>query len=76
MKKLKQLLFFFLIFTVNLTISQEKYWVYLTDKNDVTFNPYNYFDAKTIERRIKAGYPLDHYTDRPINKNYIQSIQQ
>ena len=76
MIKLKQLLFFFLIFNLNLIIGQEKYWVFLSDKNGVEFNPYEYFDSKAIERRNSVGYPLDHYTDRPINENYIQSIQQ
>ncbi len=76
MIKLKQLLFFFLIFNVNFIIGQEKYWVFLSDKNGVEFNPYEYFDSKAIERRNNVGYPLDHYTDRPINENYIQSIQQ
>ena len=76
MIKLKQLLIFFLIFNVNFIIGQEKYWVFLSDKNGVEFNPYEYFDSKAIERRNNVGYPLDHYTDRPINENYIQSIQQ
>ena len=76
MIKLKQLLFFFLIFNVNFIIGQEKYWVFLSDKNGIEFNPYEYFDSKAIERRNNVGYPLDHYTDRPINQEYIQTIRQ
>lgn len=30
--------------------SQSCYWVFLTDKQGTTFDPYTYFDAKAIER--------------------------
>ena len=76
MINLRFLLFFFLLFTNHLMIGQHKYWVYLSDKNDVQFNPYEYFDTKTIERRISTGYPLEHYTDLPLRQDYIYSIQQ
>ncbi len=76
MINLKSLFFLFLFFINHLMIGQQKYWVHLSDKDDVQFNPYEYFDAKTIERRVKSGYPLDHYTDRPLKQDYIESIQQ
>ena len=65
-------LFSFLLF--NACFSQEKYWVYLTDKEGVEFNPHNYFDQKAINRRIKNNVPLNHFTDRPLRTDYQNKI--
>jgi subtilisin family serine protease len=54
--------------------AQDAYWVFLKDKNGVSFNPYEYFDAKAIERRIKNGIPLSDSTDWPLNEQYIARI--
>lgn len=54
--------------------AQEKYWVYFTDKKNVTFDPYSYFDAKAIQRRVKSGISIYDSTDFPLNPNYIQQI--
>ena len=66
------LLFSFLLF--NAYFSQEKYWVYLTDKDGVEFNPHAYFDQKAIKRRIKNNVPLNHFTDRPLRTDYQNKI--
>ena len=65
-------LFSFLLF--NACFSQEKYWVYLTDKDGVEFNPHNYFDQKAINRRKKNNIPLNHFTDRPLRTDYQNKI--
>lgn len=69
-------IFLTLIILMSLTtgFAQEKYWVYFTDKKDVTFNPYSYFDAKAIQRRLKSGISLYDSTDFPLNQNYIQKV--
>jgi serine protease AprX len=54
--------------------ANNKYWVFLKDKKGVTFNPYAYFDAKTIERRLKFGIPLIDSTDFPINQEYYSTV--
>ncbi|HXK73783.1 MAG TPA: hypothetical protein PLL08_02600, partial [Bacteroidales bacterium] len=46
------------LFIVNYISSQNIYWVYFTDKNGTTFDPYSYFDAKAIERRLQQNIPL------------------
>ena len=66
------ILFSFLLF--NSYFSQEKYWVYLTDKEGVEFNPHTYFDQKAINRRIKNNVPLNHFTDRPVRTDYQNKI--
>jgi len=67
-------LILFSLFLLNSFYSQEKYWVYLTDKDGVEFNPHSYFDQKAIDRRIKNNIPLNHITDRPLRKDYQNII--
>lgn len=52
----------------------QKYWVRLTDKDNVTFNPHSYFDIKAINRRIKQNIPLVEFSDLPIRKDYYNVI--
>jgi serine protease AprX len=54
--------------------AQEKYWVYLSDKEGVTFNPYEYFDQKAIDRRIKHGVDLYDLSDFPLRQDYVHTI--
>ncbi len=56
--------------------AQNKYWVFFTDKNGVTFNPYTYFDIKAIERRLINNVSLYDETDYPLDENYIQTVAE
>ena len=56
--------------------AQEKYWIYFKDKSGSSFDPYQYFDAKAIERRIKLGISLFDSTDFPLNEKYISEIER
>lgn len=70
-----RLVFFLLIFILFSKLqAQEKYWVYLSDKEGVSFDPATYFDQKALDRRKKLNIPLDHVTDRPIKKSYFAKI--
>lgn len=53
--------------------AQNKYRVFFKDKQ-TTFNPYTYFDAKAIDRRIKGGISLVDSTDYPVNQTYIIKV--
>jgi len=55
--------------------AQKRYWVFLTDKKGVEFNPYNYFDNKAIERRERTGVSLNDSTDYPLNNDYVKKIE-
>lgn len=55
--------------------AQQKYWIFFKDKSGVEFNPYEYFDPKAIERRLKHGIPLYDSTDFPINTPYIEAVE-
>lgn len=55
--------------------AQQKYWVLLTDKSNVTFDPLTYFDPKAIERRVRHNLPLSHFTDWPLNQQYVQQVR-
>ncbi len=56
--------------------AQDRYWVFLTDKHNVKFNPHQYFDKKAIERREKIGLSLYDTTDFPLNKHYTEQISK
>ena len=64
------LLFFFPL----IAESQQQWMVYFKDKQRNGFNPYEYFDARTIERRILAGLPVDDPTDWPVNNTWVDEI--
>lgn len=52
----------------------EKYWVFFTDKEGITFDPYTYFDPKAIERRVRSNLPLSDVSDYPVKEEYIREI--
>ncbi len=72
---MKILLFFIFLFISHLSFSQQKYWVFFTDKKETYFNPNTYFDAKAIERRVINNLPLCDSTDFPLNDFYKKTIQ-
>lgn len=72
MKKIIVLFFFFISAFAN--SQQAKYWVFLSDKKDTKFNPFEYFDLKTIERRIDNNISLYDSTDFPLNQYYVSEI--
>ena len=64
------------IFIGNALLARDnKYWVFLKNKKGVTFDPYNYFDKKTIDRRLQHGIPLSDSTDFPLNDFYVNTIK-
>jgi hypothetical protein len=73
MRFISLIIFLFLFLQVR---SQNAYIVYFTDKNGSTFNPYEYFDQKAIERRLLQEIPLFDETDYPVNQSYIDQVAQ
>jgi len=58
-------------------ISQNRYFIYLKDKNNSTFSvsePEKYLSKRAIERRKKQGININ-IRDLPVNLNYIQTIK-
>ncbi|UPT66772.1 MAG: S8 family serine peptidase [Sphingobacteriales bacterium JAD_PAG50586_3] len=53
--------------------AQSKFRVYFKDKQ-TEFNPFTYFDAKAIDRRVKSGLSLTDSTDFPVNQSYINQV--
>lgn len=54
--------------------AQGKYWVFFTDKDGISFNPYEYFDEKAIERRLKNNVDLYDKSDFPVKKEYLEKV--
>ncbi len=58
------------------SMQQQAYWVFLTDKDGVDFDPYTYFDPKAIDRRIKHGINLYDTLDFPLRNDYLEELNK
>ncbi len=56
--------------------AQNSYWIFFTDKNNVEFDPYEYFDTKAILRRMELNLVLSDTTDLPVKNDYIKQIKE
>lgn len=74
MKKLF-LLFVFAGFALGAMAQSACYWVFLTDKDGTTFDPYTYFDAKAIERYQQCGANLYDWSNYPVKASYVQQVE-
>jgi subtilisin family serine protease len=54
--------------------AQKAYWVFFTDKNGSTFDPYAYFAPEAITRRENLGISLYDSTDFPVSEKYLAEI--
>ena len=55
--------------------AQNSYWVFFTDKQNTTFDPYQYFDTKAIERYAQCGADLYDITNYPVNSEYASAVE-
>ena len=74
MKKLTIITLIFCALASQLT-AQNGYWVFFTDKQNTTFDPYQYFDTKAIERYALNGADLFDITNYPVNNNYAAQVE-
>ena len=74
---MKKITIITLIFCAVLGIAdaQNSYWVFFTDKQNTTFDPYQYFDAKAIERYALNGADLYDITNYPVNGGYASAVE-
>lgn len=70
----KTFLFLTLFVWIFVASAQDFYWVFFTDKNGTEFDPYAYFDAKAIQRRVQQHLPLCDSTDFPLNNSYVKAV--
>lgn len=74
MKKVTIITLFFCALASQL-IAQNSYWVFFTDKQNTTFDPYQYFDTKAIERYALNGADLYDITNYPVNSDYASAVE-
>ncbi|MBO7541372.1 MAG: S8 family serine peptidase [Bacteroidales bacterium] len=55
--------------------AQDYYWVFFKNKAGSTFNPYEYFDAKAVERYRMNGVSLYDSTNFPLNGGYVSQVE-
>ncbi len=72
---MKKLITLLLLAIATTSFAQDKVWVFFKDKDVSSFNPYEYFDQKAIDRRLLNGLPLVEFTDVAVTSNYIKSVK-
>ena len=74
---MKKVTLVFTIFCAFLGIAnaQNSYWVFFTDKQNTSFDPYQYFDSKAIERYALNGADLFDITNYPVNGYYAAAVE-
>lgn len=65
----------FLFWLSSNVFAQKKYWVSFIDKAGVSFNPYEYFSQRTIERRMRYHISLMDSSDFPVSEDYIKQVK-
>ena len=65
---------FILLFSAS-HLQADRYWIIFSYKGQSSFNPYDYFDAKAIQRRIIHNLPLFDSTDFPVNPDYVRIVE-
>lgn len=72
----KKLLVFLLFscFAAGALPAQKAWWVFFTDKNGTSFDPYSYFEPEAIARRQANHLSLYDSTDFPVNENYLREV--
>ena len=74
MKKVTLLFTLFCAF-LGIASAQNSYWVFFTDKQNTSFDPYQYFDTKAIERYALNGADLYDITNYPVNGEYASAVE-
>jgi len=69
------LIFSAVLLTSSDLYSQKRYWIFISDKNGVEFDPYSYFDKVAIQNRIEKNIPLNQISDLPIREDYLKGIE-
>lgn len=75
---IKKLLLLGFILCQFLSFSQEDAWIYLTDKENVSFalqNPQTILTQQAIDRKNAHGIAIDE-RDVPVNESYISQLKQ
>lgn len=52
------------------------HWVFFTDKQGGGFDPYDFFDPKAIDRRLRHGQSLIDPVDFPVTRKYLDAVAQ
>ena len=73
-KYIQLIAIFLFMFSFFAEAQQQQWMVYFKDKQHKDFNPYSYFDAKAIERRIQTGIPVDDPSDWPVEESYVNEV--
>ena len=71
---MKKLFFLALISLFTYADAQNVYWVFFSDKEGSTFDPYAYFDQKAIDRYLQVGADLYDWSNYPVSETYVVGV--
>lgn len=67
---------FALFFCVGTSLAQNKYWIFLKDKDTTGYDCAKYLSASTLENRRLLGLPLYQYSDVPLKGVYLEQLTE
>ncbi|HDR89091.1 MAG TPA: hypothetical protein ENN63_05605 [Bacteroidetes bacterium] len=79
MKQVVSILIFLLFLLLSASLfaqGKEKVWVVFSDKPSGYFDPVEYFDPHSVQRRVRQGLPLYDETDLPVSVDYIRRVEE
>ena len=59
------------ILSAGFSYSQDKFWVFLKDKDIQNYDYHKNLSAQTIRHRLLLNIPLEQYTDIPVKAEYV-----
>ena len=71
---MKNLLFCLILCYSPFVFSQNKYWVFLADKDTAHYKYEQFLSKETIQKRKLLNLPLFQSTDIPLKKNYLEIL--
>jgi subtilisin family serine protease len=63
-----------LILSSGFLYSQDKFWIYLKDKDIQNYDYHKNLSPQTIRNRFSLNIPLEQYTDIPLKAAYISTL--
>ncbi|MFL5730151.1 MAG: S8 family serine peptidase [Cytophagaceae bacterium] len=63
-----------LISAADISYSQDKFWVFLKDKDTRNYDYHRALSEQSIQNRLQHNIPLSQFTDIPVNPQYISIL--
>ncbi|HXA02587.1 MAG TPA: S8 family serine peptidase [Cytophagaceae bacterium] len=65
-----------LVLSTGFSYSQDKFWIFLKDKDIQNYDYHINLSEQTIRNRTLLNIPLEQYTDIPVNAEYMSALSK